>query len=104
MGSWSMTIHGHGIHDNGHPDDADSLLRKFVADLRRLGHVVHGAHFTAGAAQDVTTSSGDTSVTYTDAAPAASGVFGPFEKVESPPADAPATPAPEPASPEPSAS
>ena len=93
MGSWSMNIHGHGIHDNGLADDADSLLRKFVADLRRLGHVVHGAHFTAGSAQDVTEAA--------DPAPAASGVFGPFEKVESPPADAPATPAPEPASTEP---
>jgi len=55
MGSWSISIHGHGIHDNGLAEDADSLLRKFVAELRGLGHVVHGAHFTAGASQDLTT-------------------------------------------------
>jgi hypothetical protein len=93
VGSWSMHIHGHGIHDNGKPWDADTLLREFVADLRKAGHVIHGAHFTAGSAQDVTEAA--------DPAPAGPGVFGPFEKVESPPADAPAAPAPEPASTEP---
>lgn len=67
MGSWSMHIHGHGIHDNGLAEDADSLLRKFVAELRGLGHAVHGAHFTAGASHDLTTSAGETSVTVTTA-------------------------------------
>jgi LmbE family N-acetylglucosaminyl deacetylase len=58
-----MHIHGHGVHDNGHPDDADSFLREFVSALRHRGHVVHAAHFTAGTAQDLTSAAGETSVT-----------------------------------------
>ena len=49
MGHWSMIIHGHGIHHNGRPDDADSLLREFVTRLKGSGHEVHAASVTTGA-------------------------------------------------------
>lgn len=87
MGSWSMHIHGHGIHDNGLAEDADSLLRKFVAELRGLGHVVHGAHITAGASQDLTAGVPAEHVAVT----VTSGTPGPIQAAQpaAPPADAP---------------
>ena len=49
MGNWSMHIEGHGIHDNGREDDADSMLRDFAGQLRIAGHAVHLVSFTSGA-------------------------------------------------------
>ena len=48
MGQWAMTVHGHGIHDNGRDDDAEALLGRFVADLRAKGHLINSARFTVG--------------------------------------------------------
>jgi hypothetical protein len=49
MGNWSMHIEGHGIHDNGQEEDADSMLRDFAGQLRIKGHAVHSATITTGA-------------------------------------------------------
>lgn len=49
MGSWTMHLDGHGVHDNGHEGDADSLLEDFITKLRAAGHVVNRASFTVGA-------------------------------------------------------
>lgn len=48
MGNWVMHIEGHGIHDNGKEEDADSMLRDFASSLRRAGHDVHAVSFVAG--------------------------------------------------------
>lgn len=48
MGNWVMHVEGHGVHDNGREDDADSLLRDFAGKLRVAGHDVHAVSFTAG--------------------------------------------------------
>ena len=53
MGYWSMVVHGHGIHNNGRPDDADSLLHEFVTRLKGSGHQVHHATITTGAIEGV---------------------------------------------------
>lgn len=54
MGSWAITIHGHGIHDNGKEEDADAMLKKFVAELRaKGGHVINSARFTAGTGREL---------------------------------------------------
>jgi hypothetical protein len=57
MGSWHIIIHGHGIHHNDKPDDADNLLREFVHKLRGEGHMVHSAGITVGTHTDVTAAS-----------------------------------------------
>jgi hypothetical protein len=49
MGSWTLHIEGHGIHDNHKEEDADAMLEKFVASLKAAGHVVNRASFTVGA-------------------------------------------------------
>ena len=51
MGQWNISIQGHGIHDNGRNDDAETVTRAFVEQLEDLGHVVTSAHFTAGSAR-----------------------------------------------------
>lgn len=49
MGSWSISVHGHGIHDNGKEGDVDKLLEKFITDLEEKGgHVVDAVHLTVG--------------------------------------------------------
>ena len=48
MGNWSMHIEGHGIHDNGKDEDADTMLRKFVDSLAVAGQSVHSATITVG--------------------------------------------------------
>lgn len=52
MGQWSMHIEGHGIHDNGRPDDADAMLREFVEKLGE-SQVVGSASFTVGATKEL---------------------------------------------------
>ena len=49
MGSWSLTIHGHGIHDNGKEGDIDKLAEQFINDLKaKGGHVIDAVHLTVG--------------------------------------------------------
>lgn len=48
MGQWIITVEGHGIHDNGRPDDADARLKDFVDQLQRDGHTVDHVTFTVG--------------------------------------------------------
>jgi hypothetical protein len=46
MGHWTITIVGHGIHDNGRQDDADQMAAAFVGELRAAGHEVTDAGFS----------------------------------------------------------
>lgn len=49
MGSWTLTIHGHGIHDNGEEGDVDALAQKFIDELREKGgHQVDSMFLTVG--------------------------------------------------------
>ena len=48
MGSWALTVVGHGIHDNKMDGDADVLAKKLIEDLRRAGHTIEHAAFTSG--------------------------------------------------------
>jgi hypothetical protein len=59
MGQWVMHIEGHGIHDNGRPDDAEVMLKEFVEKLRAAGHSLGGVSFTAGATKTLTNTGGD---------------------------------------------
>jgi hypothetical protein len=52
MGQWSMHIEGHGIHDNGRDDDADAMLKEFVARLGQY-HEISAATFTVGGIRDM---------------------------------------------------
>lgn len=52
MGEWAITINGAGIHDNGREDDADAILARFVAELRK-SQTVRTAVFTVGSAREV---------------------------------------------------
>ena len=52
MGEWNITIHGHGIHDNGRDDDADAIMARFVEQLRK-SQEVKSAVFTVGAAREI---------------------------------------------------
>lgn len=52
MGEWTIVIQGHGIHDNGRPDDADAICARFVDELARSGEV-HSAQFTVGARRTI---------------------------------------------------
>lgn len=45
MGDWTITITGHGIHDNDRPEDADAMAVKFAGELRAAGHEVHSCTF-----------------------------------------------------------
>lgn len=54
MGNWNISIRGVGPHHNGRPDiDADAKARNLVADLVAAGHIIDGASFTYGAAEDI---------------------------------------------------
>lgn len=53
MGYWSLHVQGHGIHDNGRPDDADQMFKEFVDDLVTKGHEIESAHFTVGSSREV---------------------------------------------------
>lgn len=49
MGSWSISIHGHGIHDNGKEGDVDALLQEFIRELKEKGgHQIDAVHLTVG--------------------------------------------------------
>lgn len=53
MGQYAIHIEGHGIHDNGRPDDADAMLREFVEKLGEAGHSIASATFTVGATKEL---------------------------------------------------
>lgn len=46
MGNWTITIKGHGIHDNGRQDDADAMAAVLVSELRAAGHDVAACTFS----------------------------------------------------------
>lgn len=48
MGNWTMTIEGHGAHDNGVEHDAEARLAEFAAQLLADGHQVHHVTITVG--------------------------------------------------------
>lgn len=48
MGSWTIVVEGHGIHDNDKPEDADARLREFVSQLQADGHVINRASIAVG--------------------------------------------------------
>lgn len=68
MGSWSIAVHGHGIHDNALDGDVDRLLEEFLASLRdKGGHIIDSAHLTVGSGrkyQPPSTSSGQVTITH----------------------------------------
>jgi hypothetical protein len=64
MGQWVMHIEGHGIHDNGRPDDADAMLKEFVEKLRESGQSLGGVSFTVGATKTLTTTGAVTELTH----------------------------------------
>jgi len=43
MGTWTITIEGHGIHHNGRQDDAEVMASVFVGELLAAGHGVSQA-------------------------------------------------------------
>ncbi len=53
MGNWVIHVEGHGIHDNGRPEDADAIMTDAVLQLRKAGHDVHVASFTSGATKEL---------------------------------------------------
>jgi hypothetical protein len=52
MGEWTISIQGHGIHDNGREDDADAILARFVAELEK-SQELQSVHFTVGYRRDI---------------------------------------------------
>lgn len=54
MGNWAITIHGHGIHDNGREDDAEHMVSEFIKSLKSVGHVVSSVRFTVGTDRELT--------------------------------------------------
>jgi hypothetical protein len=53
MGHWSIHVEGHGIHDNGRPDDADARLKEFAEQLAADGHQVDSATITVGSTREL---------------------------------------------------
>lgn len=49
MGSWTITVSGHGVHDNDLPEDVDNRVAEFIDRLRADGHAVDHATLTVGA-------------------------------------------------------
>ena len=45
MGTWNITIKGHGCHHNKRVDDAEVMSAAFVSALRAAGHEVTSAEF-----------------------------------------------------------
>lgn len=54
MGSWTIHIAGHGIHDNNLDGDVDQLLVNFVAKLRAAGHQLEAVHLNVGSGRSLT--------------------------------------------------
>ncbi len=46
MGSWVITIRGHGAHHNGRTDDADAMTAAHVRAMRLAGHEIETASLT----------------------------------------------------------
>jgi hypothetical protein len=53
MGSWTLHIAGHGVHDNGLPEDVDLMVKQFVKDLKAAGHHLDAAHLNVGAGRSL---------------------------------------------------
>lgn len=54
MGQWTITIHGHGGHDNNSETDIERLLGKFLGSLSASGQDVEvGASLTIGSRREV---------------------------------------------------
>lgn len=53
MGQWTIVIHGTGAHHNRAEYDADWIAREAVEKLRKAGHSISGATFTAGTRDDM---------------------------------------------------
>lgn len=53
MGNWTITIEGHGVHDNGVEHDAEARLAEFVGQLLKDGHQVHHATITVGGVREL---------------------------------------------------
>lgn len=43
MGTWRITVEGHGIHHNNRVDDADAMAKTFVKTLKAAGHQIFRA-------------------------------------------------------------
>ena len=54
MGSWTVHIAGHGVHDNGLSDDVDFMVKNLVNDLRKAGHTLDAVHLNVGAGRALT--------------------------------------------------
>lgn len=53
MGSWQISVKGHGCHHNNREDiDADLATREFVEKLKKQGHQIKEATFTLTASDD----------------------------------------------------
>lgn len=53
MGTWVITIQGHGVHDNGLEHDADARLQQFIEQLQADGHEILDANITVGGIRTV---------------------------------------------------
>ena len=52
MGSWRITVAGHGCHHNGNPNiDADIAAQDFVNRLKQQGHTIESATFVLTSAE-----------------------------------------------------
>lgn len=64
MGTWVMTIEGHGAHDNGLDHDANERLKQFVDQMIADGHEILNATITVGAIRQVVPSDSETPTHY----------------------------------------
>lgn len=53
MGSWTLVVHGHGVHHNGKSEDAEVLAVKVKALFEEAGHTVERADITIGGRERV---------------------------------------------------
>lgn len=59
MGTWIITIKGHGAHHNDALDDANHLAARFVKKLQLNNHEISEAAFTLTNSDDSAVSSDD---------------------------------------------
>lgn len=53
MGTWNISIEGHGCHHNSREDiDADLATKEFIAKLKAQGHDITRAEFTLTGQKD----------------------------------------------------
>jgi hypothetical protein len=51
-GDWTISITGHSDHHNSQHNDADAMMKRFVADLTNNGHELTGAYFESAQQSD----------------------------------------------------